>query len=973
MYFSISWIGKFLSAISSYNYSFNRIQEMNISQKKRALEEYNSKIRKIHSSFEPEAPTISALDKLVTSKTSSQAKVFDDHQIELEKIEQEKKSRIRLLEESVLQSYPPTEIEQELKNIWSREPYLRDYRCLSRSEADGFIRIGDFIATLTDLFGSDCDLSFLKCKYPFFIDQNTSLRIPCILSLFEGEFNLIYQNDDKDIALIRVRALIQRLFLQLPPGGVQFMFFDPTGLGNAFSIFERLGDGNDFTKQRLIGGKCAIKQDEIRRKLEDIRQQITRINADCLRDDEDETLATYNNGCADPEPYRILVLRDFPSELGEEELKILQQIVTGGKKCGVHVILIPSNQALSSEMDPKHKILVDSILNDTYFRQIGNMQLFTRFITERREGDKTCYQMKVNYCNFDKGRAFDKLCDELRNLSKRSFYLANFDQLVSQQIREKKPFIEIPVGVYGGKNIRWFTLGDSGMQHALILGLIRIGKSNLLDTIILEAIQRYTPDEVVFYLIDQNLGTTFPIYSKYRLPSIKAVALDNDPVYGLYILQMVREEYKERARLFSKEYLDKIDEYNKKPNVKKLPHVILCIDDFTSLMTNDSIRDDVYHIIHDLIKNAGKYGIHIIFSSQNFKNVDSRLDKVYDNMATRFVFHSDNTESGALLEDPSQAQSFTLDDVGKAIFNSSCGDRLRNSLIIIPEVLGIEKESILRRMSEQYHSFLKSSYETIILTPDIIRQFHHPFNRFPNISETIVSSYMIGQSIELKKELNIPLDDNLLLICQKTSIREDLAIFSILSVCIRHKLCDNKEPSFPPVLFVCKGIHQLGRRLRKLLDLLPKYIRILTVTDKSIVDELKSIYKMNVENTVKTTLFIYDFESISNLFEMDTEQQLPSFLEDSSNNIPVVLFNDSIRGIHDGNSTELSYYKNKVGVGLADEEAQLFGCPTATSELDAYYIDIDRSDICSFRFFTCSDLEWIESICEKIIDKENLL
>lgn len=956
MLFSRSWIEGFLSEIDSYNRKYRIILQDYSEKKKKAKEERDKRLSILYSSMKADSLDIRSLEQLVEKKRKQQDELINAYYKELQYLEKSKDSQIIEIEQHVIDLYPPHELEVDLFTVWSQEPNYDNYHCPSSDAEKGFVRIGDYVANIDDIFNSNT-IPILNKYYSFLLHNERYIRIPCILSLFEGEMNLLFPYETNEDALNHVLTLVIRLFTTMSPGNIQFTFFDPIGLAQAFSVLVPFVDQNEYTK-RLIGGSIWTTSEDIHRQLEIIQDHIKHIHQDALKGVY-ASLQSYNLNSVERQPYRILVIKDFPSQFSEQDLIALKQIISGGSSCGVHVVIIPSNKELDLLEDETIKSLATDIINSSSFRTISHDCYFNNNAISNIHY-KNQFHFVLYICPFDPKYIPINLRNELCKSTGHSYSLAKLNALVKKQslIRQiDKSYLNIPIGVSGGTTVQSILLGKDAIQHVLILGNIRIGKSNLIRTIILESISQYSPKNVEIYLIDQSGGTTFSSYAKIPHPSIRAIALKNDPEFSIYILKLVYRAYQQRQDMFTDVGAETIENYNKIRDDAPLPHILLCIDDFTCLLNNPQIKDEAIKILVDLIKIAGKYGIHIILSSQNYQGMG--LENAYQNMAVRIVFECDSKESSALLSDPKRAHEFTHDDQGKAILNSYNGQRNYNILISVPELARDQMDDIriLKQSKEQIaNGFDSSCYPTLVLSPDIRFLVSHPFNTLS--ANSIDKQYQLGHSLDVDSKLCIDLFHNLLIVGGSRSLREAMLLFSILSVCFQYRAEFGQEPSCPIAYLICDSINTLSSQVRTLIQLLSdKYIQVLD--NKENISDFLRYYTLTASHVFKKTLFIFDYSSITTIKKYISPNLMPDSFAKNENTVSVVLVNSSIVEI---NEKELSWYDHKIGIGLREGEAKAFGCQDAITNSICIYSE-RTNDYCQFRSFVLPDETWIKKIC----------
>ena len=96
--------------------------------------------------------------------------------------------------------------------------------------------------------------------------------------------------------------------------------------------------------------------------------------------------------------------------------------------------------------------------------------------------------------------------------------------------------------------------------------------------------------------------------------------------------------------------LNEYNEYNKLIGIKKLPRIVIIIDEASDLMCDANARETLESTLNSFSRLARAVGVHMIFVTQNpVKSVIT--NEVYNNLATKFAFAvSDFTQSLVIMK-----------------------------------------------------------------------------------------------------------------------------------------------------------------------------------------------------------------------------------------------------------------------------------------------------------------------------------
>ena len=139
---------------------------------------------------------------------------------------------------------------------------------------------------------------------------------------------------ESGIALLQETVL--RILAALPPGRARFTIIDPVGLGEGFAAFMHLTD----EAEHVIGERIWTDSRQIEQKLTDLCEHMETVIQKFLRN-EFADLDQYNKQAGEiAEPYRFLVMADFPTGLSDIAALRLASIVNSGARCGVFTVIL---------------------------------------------------------------------------------------------------------------------------------------------------------------------------------------------------------------------------------------------------------------------------------------------------------------------------------------------------------------------------------------------------------------------------------------------------------------------------------------------------------------------------------------------------------------------------------------------------------------------------------------------------------
>ena len=132
-----------------------------------------------------------------------------------------------------------------------------------------------------------------------------------------------------------LQTMMIRFLTSIPPGKVRFTIIDPVGLGENFAAFMHLADYDEL----LVTSRIWTEARDIEQRLTDLTEHMENVIQKYLRN-EFETIEEYNADAGEvAEPFRVLVVANFPANFNENAARRLVSIVASGARCGVYALI----------------------------------------------------------------------------------------------------------------------------------------------------------------------------------------------------------------------------------------------------------------------------------------------------------------------------------------------------------------------------------------------------------------------------------------------------------------------------------------------------------------------------------------------------------------------------------------------------------------------------------------------------------
>ncbi len=342
-------------------------------------------------------------------------------------------------------------------------------------------------------------------------------------------------------------------------------------------------------------------------------------------------------------PYEVVVLNRYP-DMYDQHMDMLLPLFENGARCGIYFVVMNNMDYDFNNEDQK------SLLDIENYHEIE--------LTSEDTEDGF-----VRYVPFSSRpllipKLMEYLNAETKKEVKREVLKQDFGALQQMEYEPIMSEISVTVGLdVENKNPVTLRFNSGDYIHAFILGQSGSGKSVLLNNIITSAINKYSPEDLMLYLMDFK-GVEF---NRYRgVKHTKAVLVDNsDPQMTLEVLRELKDENKKRVKLWQKEGVANIDGYNRKHPSERLPQVLFVADECQVMFSSASMKSSAMEIqreINDIINiiatQGRSQGIHMLLATQQLDETDIS-GQVLKNLTECFLLMSAASDSERLVPDSS--------------------------------------------------------------------------------------------------------------------------------------------------------------------------------------------------------------------------------------------------------------------------------------------------------------------------------
>jgi len=540
----------------------------------------------------------------------------------------------------------------------------------------------------------------------------TEIRVPWAIPLHESWF-VSFDAASRPASHGFIRSLMLRQLASVAPGELQFCVFDPVGLGQS------AGDLLDLAEYDadLIGGKVWTSPQDLEARLTELSAHIELVIQKYLRTTY-STIDEFNDAAGEvAEPYRMLVLFDFPTGLTVDAAARLKSIAENGPRCGVFTVV-----AADSSVQPPYGVDPSQIaasmrrlnLQASFPEDVNGYQLEMAFehdvLPERSDVARRVIDAigRATISRTETAVTFEKTFELYGSVAARGLKPELGEAAVTTKAGDPNTWwkddstrgLFAPIGQKGAKEVAILGFDSGDHYGALLVGRPGSGKSTLLHTYIGGLTTLYGPDELELYLIDFKEGVEFKAYAEEGLPHAKVIAIESDREFGLSILESLQAEISQRAQLLRSTGGRQAGmQALREATGDKVPRILLAFDEFQVLFSrNDKVGLAAADLLESIIRQGRGFGVHVLLGSQSLAGLDALGAHVPQLLPIRVLLPATEADARKVLGDGNRAGDY-LTTHGEGILNPAGGaveanERFKGALL--PEADRVARLQVLR-------------------------------------------------------------------------------------------------------------------------------------------------------------------------------------------------------------------------------------------------------------------------------------
>ena len=480
-----------------------------------------------------------------------------------------------------------------------------------------------------------------------------------------------------------------RYLTSVPPGKVRFTIVDPVGLGENFAAFMHLGDYHEL----LVTNRIWTEAQHIEQRLTDLTEHMENVIQKYLRN-EFETIEEYNTMAGEvAEPFRVLVVANFPTNFNDAALRRLISIVNSGARCGVYALVHVRYEARPAVRLPAQGAREPLRQHDLEGGPAAVAGAQFRPVSPGSRRAPRSRRVSPSCCT----RSATPPATPTASRCRSTFIAPKPDEYWSF---DSSKGVDIPLGRAGATKLQHLKLGKGTSQHVLTAGKTGSGKSTLLHALITNGALRYSPDQLELYLIDFKKGVEFKVYAAMDLPHARVIAVESEREFGLSVLQRLDVELKERGEIYRELGCQDLAGYREARPEVPMPRILLIVDEFQEFFVeDDKIAQEVTLLLDRLVRQGRAFGMHVILGSQTLGGQYSLPKATLGQMAVRIALQCSEADAHLILSEDNTAARL-LTRPGEAIYNDANGMMEGNNLFQVVWLPDANRESYLERIQE---------------------------------------------------------------------------------------------------------------------------------------------------------------------------------------------------------------------------------------------------------------------------------
>jgi len=407
--------------------------------------------------------------------------------------------------------------------------------------------------------------------------------IPLCLDSKQGGFCVLFDDNSEKIANNFIENIALKLFEVIPIGAIQADIFDFGDVRfSSLTAFERLKLYNIAYEPKSSKHKFEALHELSRNRIHGFLEGYN-------------SLSDYNKESDYIEPYHLLLINieDFVYE--SSNTREIKRFFDTAFKAGFYTILF-GNIAINESKSE----IIEGMLS--YFPKLSIENQKFHLTKELFEFADMLEEYSFNAVDDNKEQIVQTLTSQYKQ---------------EEANNSEQDFLSIPIGkAFNRRDTVYFNMGRKSSNYfAFITGRSGMGKSTLLNNLIIDIAKKFTAHEMVLYLMDYKDGTGFQYFDRH--PNCKKLFLDNSDIQAsVELLEEFNHIMSERTKLFKENRVSSIESYNQKNPSSPIPYILLIIDEVQELFKSKE-ASHLTSLLMQVTEQGRSTGVHFILTTQN--------------------------------------------------------------------------------------------------------------------------------------------------------------------------------------------------------------------------------------------------------------------------------------------------------------------------------------------------------------------
>ena len=180
------------------------------------------------------------------------------------------------------------------------------------------------------------------------------------------------------------------------------------------------------------------------------------------------------------------------------------------------------------------------------------------------------------------------------------------------------------------------------------------------------------------------------------------------------VLERLDQELRIRGDLFRQAGVQDIKNYRDENPDRKLPRVLLIIDEFQEFFTqDDKVAQEAALLLDRLVRQGRAFGVHVLLGSQTLAGAYSLARSTLGQMAIRIALQCSEADSHLILSEDNTAARL-LNRPGEAIYNDANGLFEGNHPFQVVWLSGNEQSDYLGQLAQRAEAMNGDTQSTIV-------------------------------------------------------------------------------------------------------------------------------------------------------------------------------------------------------------------------------------------------------------------